>query len=570
MRAHLVTCCLLLAACGGSSPSTSPPPPPPVVRARSVSISPESVSVAQGATVTLTATVRDSAGQVLTGRMITWWSPEPGRAPVSSAGVVNGVAAVDAIIRATADSAVGQAQISVIGPVASIVVSPAAPTLVIGDSLQFTATPRDAAGHARADRPVSWGHAGIRIVLSAAGRATGAIAGVDTLTAIADQTSASVPVAVVMDSTVSRLAAGSGKTCAVTGPGTVYCWGMIAYAVPGIGTGDPPAVVRAAVRLPGAPAAADVSVGGAHACLLTSAGAAWCWGANQDGQLGNSSVTGICGAIGLPCSTVPVAVDGGHAFTTIAAREYHTCAVGVGGEAYCWGRGTDGQLGNDASQSSPAPVPVAGGVTFTALALGQRHSCGLGADSLAYCWGTNEDGQLGIGSTDPTPHGRPVAVAGGRTFVAIAATLFGVCAATPAGEVYCWGRSAVGIEGALPDSCASSFRCATAPVPVTGLSGVRSVTAGDWHACAIVDDGGAWCWGDGTFGQLGTGTAWSYPAPAAVAGGTLWQSLTAGMQHTCGLSTGGAAYCWGGNGDGALGTGVSADATLPTRVLGQR
>ena len=89
------------------------------------------------------------------------------------------------------------------------------------------------------------------------------------------------------------------------------------------------------------------------------------------------------------------------------------------GNAYCWGRGSEGQLGDGSETDQSDPVSVAGGLTFTAISVGGLHTCGLTSGGDAYCWGSNSTGQLGDGTT--TDSATPVLVTGGLTFRAISA-----------------------------------------------------------------------------------------------------------------------------------------------------
>ena len=143
-------------------------------------------------------------------------------------------------------------------------------------------------------------------------------------------------------------------------------------------------------------------------------GAAYCWGGNHIGQLGDGSTT---------LSSIPVAVSGGLSFSGLAAGAAHTCGLTRTGAANCWGNNEEGELGNGDIgpdtcnvanwRCSRSPVAVAGGLTFSALTLGGVHTCGLISGGAAYCWGDNSSGQLGDGTT--TNSSIPVAVSWGLT-----------------------------------------------------------------------------------------------------------------------------------------------------------
>ena len=130
---------------------------------------------------------------------------------------------------------------------------------------------------------------------------------------------------------------------------------------------------------------------GRHTCGLTNSGAAYCWGENTWGGLGN----------GLQIdSNVPVAVSGG-LFEQLVAGGYigHTCARTVSDDAYCWGENERGQVGDGSAVDRLTPVAVAGDHSFTSIDAGFRHTCGLVATGNLYCWGSGAVGQLGNNST---------------------------------------------------------------------------------------------------------------------------------------------------------------------------
>ena len=168
----------------------------------------------------------------------------------------------------------------------------------------------------------------------------------------------------------------------------------------------------------------SLAAGDSDVCGLTAAGTAWCWGVNQDGQLGNGTNDN---------SNVPVAVSGGLSFSSLGVGYAHNCGLVAGGAAWCWGDDLSYQLGDNqaAGMSSNVPVAVSGGHSFTAIASGQDGSCGLKADGTAWCWGQNSNGELGKGDADPSGVPMAVSMPVGKTFDMISFGGYHVIVRTP-------------------------------------------------------------------------------------------------------------------------------------------
>ncbi len=262
----------------------------------------------------------------------------------------------------------------------------------------------------------------------------------------------------------------------------------------------------------------QVEAGYSHTCAIDPDNKVYCWGGNYSGQIGNGNTDN---------QTTPVAVSAGAmpagAVKSITAGDYHNCAIASDDKVYCWGGNGNGQLGNGNTDDQTTPVAVSAGAmpagAVKSITAGSSHTCAIASDDKVYCWGYNEDGELGNG--DIIDQATPVAVSAG---------------AMPAGAV-------------------------------------KSITAGDYHTCAIASDDKAYCWGYNGDGQLGNddSEAASQTTPVAVLAGAMpagaVQSITAGSYHTCAIASDDKAYCWGYNGDGQLGNGNTDSQTTPSAVL---
>jgi alpha-tubulin suppressor-like RCC1 family protein len=339
-------------------------------------------------------------------------------------------------------------------------------------------------------------------------------------------------------------------SCGVTMDDRAYCWG--ANQVGQLGDGS------TTDRLTPGPVAGGhlfrhVSTGSAHACGLTTVNRVYCWGYNQHGRLGDSTST---------TRLRPTLISGDRRYQRVRAGNLHTCALTTGGDAYCWGSNRFGQLGigHLARRRREFPVKVVGGLKFTLISGKNFHVCGLTSAGKAYCWGENDEGRLGDGTTVDRPS--PRAVATGQTFKSLNAGGVHSCGIVADDRAFCWGGNP---NGELGDGTTAGH---LTPKPVAGglrFDGVS--TSRNDHTCGVTLTHRAYCWGRNFAGGLGDGTLSDRLSPTPVAGGLTFVGVTAGYRNTCGrVVTSNAAYCWGLNNRGQLGDGTTIDRLTPVPV----
>jgi alpha-tubulin suppressor-like RCC1 family protein len=444
-----------------------------------VRVSPSPLQIVVGAQQSMSARPVDVDGTPLP-VSCTWSSSVASVAPISSGGLLSAVAPGTTMIRATCGGTTGEATVTVV-PVPS--------RLVFATVSAGNAT---TCGVTTGGVTYCWGQ---NLYGQLGGGAEGAGGSVTPV-----QVSGAVTFATV---SVYR------RTCGVTNQGVAYCWGLNSFGELGTGTTAPYNPQPAAVS--GGLTFASVSTGQYHTCGLTTRGAAYCWGLGEQGELGTGNTAS---------SGTPLAVVGGLTFVMVAAGGWgHSCGLTTSGAAYCWGDNTFGQLGDGTTTGpqrcnpgvestggpcSTEPVAVSGGLTFAQISVGLAHVCGVTTGGAAYCWGWNGAGALGTGDTITSAS--PVAVAGGLTFAMVSAGDRYTCGVSTGGAAYCWGYNGPHLgHGSVVNADA-----VLAPVAVAGGLTFVMVSAGEGegidHTCGVTTNGVAYCWGFDSWGQLGDGT----------------------------------------------------------------
>ncbi len=319
--------------------------------------------------------------------------------------------------------------------------------------------------------------------------------------------------------------AGIVHTCALDSENKVYCWGYNYYGQLGNGSAAiedesydlpedayisfSPSEVDASGKLNGKKIV-SINTGDYHTCVIDSDGAAYCWGCNEYGQLGNG---GSADHYTLPESVVTTGAINGRELVSISAGVNHTCAVDKEGSVYCWGENSNGQLGDGTRSESRIPVKVdesgvMNGRELISVSAGGFHSCAVDEEGSVYCWGNNNYGQLGDGTaedSDVPVHVDTKGVLKNKKIIAVSAGYYSTCAVDSEGKAYCWGYEN---HGQIEETAEPDFSNIPTSVDTTGvMSGKKivSIAAGCEHSCAVDSEGSAYCWGVREDGRLGDG-----------------------------------------------------------------
>ncbi|MDG0817498.1 hypothetical protein NWE73_14045 [Bdellovibrio sp. PAP01] len=390
--------------------------------------------------------------------------------------------------------------------------------------------------------------------------------------------------------------------CAVSAVGDLFCSGVIDATS---------SLVPVKVDLSGlsgtAGKVAQVSVGREFACGVTSDGRLFCFGKNDQGQLGNGSMLD---------SVTPVYVDvsgvaGIQKFVQVSLGMNHACAVTVESVMYCWGDNSTGQLGNGTQVDSAIPIAVntaalVASEKFVMTSVGHNGSCGISNLGKIYCFGDNWHYLTGNGSASDA--WSPVAVdssalSGGAYFTGVALHEGRTCATSSDGGLYCWGDPYA--DSSFKDNPAyqpqeistsalpmgqywdqvitsdASYKKGVAlissdgtgyvwgasvpginadvasvtPIDVSTMSGstkFKKIALGFYTMCGISFDDKLHCAGSGAaVGQGGTVTSVSTLTPvdtSSMTGATTFSDVDIAQYVACGVATDGVGYCWGGSG----------------------
>ncbi len=417
-----------------------------------------------------------------------------------------------------------------------------------------------------------------------------------------------------------QVAAGGEHTCALATDHSIWCWGGNRHGELGVGTSGPQSSLSLPWAIFNGGYWQSVAAGTQHTCAIARDGGLWCWGGDDQGQLGvgafpyaearkeiptrvgtatdwlmvavnGSRTCGIRGAAGqgsLWCwgetelsapqrlaVNVPKQVGVETDWTFVTVGWDHACGVrddGGTNTAWCWGEPSSGQLGVGPPMTyiwaSVAPVQVSG-VTqddWKALSAGRAHTCGVKNDGSLWCWGANELAQAG--GTPIFSYDEPHQVGSATDWLEVSCGADFTCARAPGG-VQCFGSNRDGVLDAVDVGAVVAD-----PAPWGGTStGVAQSSSGGYHACIVNDAEELHCQGRGAAGQIGNATLQPDRVFISRVGTAAdWLRVASGQRHTCGIrlvsGSRGTLWCWGNGDDGQLGLGDTYSHATPQQVGG--
>ena len=366
--------------------------------------------------------------------------------------------------------------------------------------------------------------------------------------------------------TWNAASAGDRFSVAVGADGSLWSWGLNDHGQLGIGgSGGTQSVLPVKV---GSQAWTTASAGTTHALGVAADGTLWAWGDNSTGELGTAPSN-------LASSDLPVLVDAGTGWTSVAAGDGYSLALRSDGTLWAWGSNTAGQLGDGTTTEHDTPEQVGAGTTWSSVSAGALHAVARRSDGTIWAWGDDAFGELGDGATVQTAlfniygckafgtqyaHPTPAEVGAAGDWSVVSA---GACYSTGlhdgGADLEMWGIDAFGQYG---DGSVASSGAVTLVGPVHDW---WAVSEGVDHSAAIRADGSLWTWGANAFGQLGDATTTARATPGQIGTGT-WRAVGAGDGFTVGVRSDGTLWAWGRNDEDQLGDGTTTDRHAPEQI----
>lgn len=311
-------------------------------------------------------------------------------------------------------------------------------------------------------------------------------------------------------------------TSVINTSGELWSWGFNGYGGLGVAN-DTTNRLTPTKEFNSATTWRQVSTGTHHTCSVKTDGTLWCWGRNQNGQLGVNDTTN---------RNTPVQVGTAVDWRQVDCGQSHSSAIKINGTLWSWGNNYSGQLGINNTTQKNTPVPeFNGAITWKSVACGGYTTSAIKTDGTLWSWGFNTNGQTG--NNGNTNVQTPVqTLAGGTNWKQVSAGKKHTVAIKTDGTLWSWGINGSGQLGV--NGTTTRF------TPVQEFNGAQtwnSVACGGYTTSAIKTDGTLWMWGYNNQSQIGLNDTTSRQTPVTVGGGNNWKKVAAGYQHTAAIKS---------------------------------
>jgi alpha-tubulin suppressor-like RCC1 family protein len=251
---------------------------------------------------------------------------------------------------------------------------------------------------------------------------------------VGDNTNRLTPTPIAFSGKLIAISAGNTHACAIDTWNDLYCWGDGREGALGLDSEtdwNSPRYVGAGWS--------SVVAGDFNNCAIATDAKGYCWGSNYYGELGLGDGSGD--------AWVPSEISGGRQWLNIDIQGDHACGVSSTHRLYCWGNNDDGELGVGYPNSSWSPAQVGSNTTWGSVDVGglrdyvsyDAFTCGLYRDGTRFCWGDNWSGQLGL--TGTTDRHAPIRLLNEGAWAQISVGDQFACALRPDGTLACWGHN---------------------------------------------------------------------------------------------------------------------------------
>ena len=226
---------------------------------------------------------------------------------------------------------------------------------------------------------------------------------------------------------------GGYHTCGVDKDDDLWCWGGNDHGQLGDGTtvhSSYPLFITNSQNI----SWKSISLGVYHTCGIDKSDRLWCWGGNDYGQLGDGSNAD---------SNYPVLITNGqnNTWKSISLGAYYTCGIDENGKLWCWGSNNNGQLGDGTTINSSYPLLITNSQNskWESISVGYYHTCGIDENGKLWCWGKNNGGQLGNGTIVNSNYPLLIANSQNSLWKSVSLGSFHTCGIDDTNNLWCWG-----------------------------------------------------------------------------------------------------------------------------------